>query len=85
MLPKKSKTSVPTACIRQQHGYRFTWCGRDAKRDEYLLEDAAYAVKHYTNGTCLRACPDCVTAVSPVISQRANESPLATRGLENNR
>lgn len=85
MSSKKPEAKVPSACIREQHGSMYTWCGRKAYGDEYLFNDAAYAVKHYANGTCLKACPSCVNAVAPIIQDKAYEAPMATRGLKNTR
>lgn len=69
---------IPEACIRQEH--QFTWCGREAYNNEYLFNDAAHAVKHYTNGTSLRACQYCVERAAPKVTM-GHDSPLATRGL----
>jgi hypothetical protein len=73
-----SRTLPPKACILQQD--MSTYCGRVVSDQEFVFRDAAYAVRIYANanGTCIRACPNCVEVWSSFVSRDAGG---AVRGM----
>jgi len=78
------KPKVPTVCILKSTDT--TYCDRDIDEcHEYVFHDAAHAIKHYTDSTTMKACPECVHWAQSKLFNTNNLTPLATRGLRNDR
>jgi hypothetical protein len=59
---KPKPPGPPFACIHHRnHGE--TYCGRSIEADEFLFQDADYAVMHYATAKGLHACAGCVAVV----------------------
>jgi len=87
LTEEKEATRPPgqaRACVLKRGST--TWCGRvidDAK--EHVLHDAAHAVKNYAGPGPVQACPDCVRLARPSITDIADQSPMSTQGLRDDR
>ena len=85
MSTKPKPPLLPRACIRKQENK--SYCGRDLiEKHEFMFVDAAYAVKHYSNSTVIRACEDCVREAEKAgVASQQFMAPMATRQKENDK
>lgn len=78
-MSSQSVKGPPIACLHRRA--RDTWCGRWADTDEFIFEDAAYAMRNYAKSTVIQVCSSCAARFKGDETQ-PDLSNVATRGLK---